>query len=1005
MSLAKSLAVFMAALMNPFRSNLAAARAVPRKRYGVPTPFHLRTAIMVIGIPLSLVGNSAAQETASSPDSNIIASGQDGAQCEQCDKVSPSISILDPNPIMGFENPALWGVRIKGVTLDPNVKSTSVRTQGNAALAVINPPSGITLTSSPISSRTSALAGIGNSGAILQLDFRVQTETIGLSADDQSPETTDDSFIDAYVSVKSLGLNNIPLGQAQFQKLRSGMYNTIGFSIPDSLSSALKDAAFNDLVFEFAIRAPHNIEGMYMFDNLRVHSVELVQSPTGSAPPAGYGGSLDLVVFGAKPASQTFPLGPAQIPGGFHLKQGTAGETTVQLKLGLDSSPALTCTYIADSDDKLDQTFILSSCTGGYHAGDLVSSNWASLGIMGGSAPQQLHAQLSLSPLGDLSGSGLLPPMPTYWGDADNCAPAPAHGKVVTVSTSCATQTAKANQIVTDYFNQLNSAKPSPNWVVTPVPEAALRSGDGTPATSSVRPEVAANDLPFSTGGDLNPGGSFDAYWKLSGNLTPTAVAGTDENLTHFDAAFTAHGVLFGDDIDAVDAKITADTDSGETTPAFKPATSTGTLGFYVFGEEIPSGGLTFSPSTGFSVDPSLNQEFDLPPIQIWIFDITLGALVDADLNAKGSAALSGADLSVIPTASIGGHISGGINLGIAEGNVDAKINLVALSAPTTAQVKWVLNTSPAICAATLNGSLDGNLNLSSGGGQVNLDASFGVCPFCYTDSYTLFKWNSLVSKSWALFDDTIDTQLFALPASMCKYPIKVSIVSPTSGSSLSSGLPTTLTGSATPTDSTLPYTSTYTWKYTRGANAGTITIDPAGANSANPTVTFGPPTSGNNSTWTIGLTATTTVRSASGLSLQQTATATPVTVTVTKIPKGVYIAQVSTSNNGVAIPDPVTGVLNVGNVPGIITVSGIVSGSMGTLNTAFTVAPCNDDTAACTSPGSATTLATSGAATASPSAAWTGFEGGFYKITMTTTAGASSFGTASAVIFGTVLF
>jgi hypothetical protein len=564
---------------------------------------------------------------------------------------------------------------------------------------------------------------------------------------------------------------------------------------------------------------------------------------------------------------------------------------------------------------------------------------------------------------------------------------------------------------VTGYFNAVNSANPSQNWVVAPVPESATRSGDGTPTNFGsspnvvATPNVAANSLPFSTGGDLNPGGSFDAYWSLSGTLTPTAVAGTDENLTHFDAAFTTHGVLFGDDVDVVDAKVTADTDSGETTPTYKPATSKGTLGFYVFGEEIPSGGLSFNPSTGFSVDPSWTQEYDLPPIQIWIFDITLGALIDADLNASGSAALSGADLSVIPTASLGGHIHGGINLGVADGGVDAKVNLVTLSAPTTAQVKWVLNTDAAICAATLDGTLKSDLKLSSGGGEVDLDATFGICPFCYTDTYKLFKWNALASSSWNLFNDTIDTQLFALPTSMCGYPITVKILSPSSGASLSSSLPITMTGSGTPNENTLPYTTTYAWTYTPGANAGTIAISPAGATSANPTVTFGPPTSGNTSTWTIGMTATTTVRSAGGSSIVETAKATPVTVTVLKIPKGVYIAQVTSSNNGVAVPDPTTGVLELGNVPGLITVSGTVSGGPSTLNSTFTVAPCNDGTAACTTPGTATSLPTTAASTASPSATWTGFSGGYYKVTMTTTAGATTFGTASAIVYGTVLF
>jgi hypothetical protein len=990
MSLAQLLTVCIAALTIPLRSR--PARAVQTRRRYKPTPTFIRTGFMVAGMGLSVFNFAAAQEAATGTDSHGIASGKDHGQ------------LLDPNSIMGFEVPDAWFVRIDGFFPDFNVKSTTTRTQGSAAFAVADPPSLMTLTSRRVASTATALAGIGDKGALLQLDVELPTQSNDSGRDREDCDPSNGA-IEGFVSIRSLGLRRVSLGHVSLNKFRTGIYNTVGFSIPEHVSSALNGASFDDMVFEFEISSPGRVRGAYLFDNLRVHSVELTQSPTGSAPPAGYGGSVDLVVPGNAPVSETFALGPAQVPGGFHLKKGTAGATTVQLQFGLDSAPALTCTYIPDSDDSSHESYILKSCTDGYEGGDLVNANWVSLGIKGGTVAQQIHAQLALSPLGDLTGSDLIPAMPTYWGDADACSPAPVAGKIVTTSTSCASQTAKASQIVTEYFNQVNGAHPSPNWVVAPVPEAATRSGDGTPTNILTGAPVPPNDPPFDTGGDLNPGGSFDAYWRLSGNLTPTAVNGTDENLTHFDAVFTAHGVLFGDDIDVVDAKVTADTDSGETTPTYKPATSTGTLGFYVFGEEIPSGGLTFSPSTGFSVDPSWNQEYDLPSIQIWIFDITLGALVDADLNAQGSAALSGADLSVTPTASIGGHISGGINIGIADGNVDAKVNLITLSAPTTAQVKWVLNTSPSLCAATLNGSLNGNLNLGSGGGQVDLDATFGPCPFCYTDSWTLFKWNSLVNKSWNLFNDTIDTQLFALPTSLCKYPITVSILSPTSGANLSSGLPITITGSAAPNDDTIASTSTYNWTYTPGAKAGTITVNPAGANGPNPIVTFGPPTSGNTSTWTIGLTATTSVEGVGGAANTVTATATPVTVTVSNLSNGVYIGQVLTATNGPAVPDPVTGVLNVGNVPGAITIDGIVAGGTGALNTVFTVALCNDGTAACTDPISPTTLTTVGAASASPSASWTGFQGGYYKITMTTTSGAATFGTASAVIYGSLLF
>ena len=993
MSHTKLLAARLAGLTGPNWLRSGLTRLAPTRGCFKPTPTVIRTGIIAAGIALAVFNYGAAQQAASG--SHGVGDGFTNASLG-------NHSAPDSNAIMGFEVPNVWLVRIDGFFPDFNVKSTTDRTQGSAAFAVSNPPSLMTLTSSPISSTAGALAGIGNRGALLQLDLLLPTQVGGSGPDDRDDCDPRSGSIEGFVSVRSLGLQHVSLGHVSLKNYHTGIYSTIGFSIPNDISSALNGATFNDMVVEFEISSPGRVRGAYLFDNLRVHSVELDQSPTGSAPPSGYGGSVDLVVPGNAPLTQTFALSPAQIPSGFHLKKGTAGSTTVQLQYGLDGAAALTCTYKPDTSDKTGESYVLKSCTDTYEAGDLVSANWVSLAITSGAIGQQLDAQLALSPLGDLTGSGLIPAMPTFWGSSDACTPSPVAGSVVTSSTGCTAQTAQANQIVTTYFNQEDSEHPSPNWIVAPVSQAALRNGDGTPFGAGA---TSGNNVPFSTGGDLNPGGSFDAYWKLSGNLDPTVVNGTDENLTHFDAAFTAHSVLFGDDVDVVDAKVTADTDSGETKPAYKPATSTGTLGFYVFGEEIPSGGLSFKPSVGFSIDPSWNQEYDLPPIQIWIFDITLGALIDADLNAQGSAALSGADLSVTPNAAIGAHVSGGINLGVASGSVDAKVNLITLSTPTTAQVKWVLNNTPQVCATTLNGSLNSNLNLSSGGGEVDLDASVGDCPICYTHSWTLFKWNPLVSKSWSLLNDSIDVQLFPLPTSLCPYTASASIVSPTNGASLSSGLPVTLVGTAGPTDDTIASTSTYNWTYTPGANAGTITINPAGANGPNPVVTFGAPTSGNTSTWTIGLTATTTVTGVGGSANTVTTTATPVTVSVTNLQEGVYIGQI-VSTNGPAVPDPtVGGAYNIGNVPLPVAVSGIVSGATGTLNTTFTVAYCNDQTAACTNPVSPMSLPVTGAATTSPSAVWaSGFQGGYYKITMTTTAGGSSFGTASAIVYGYVL-
>jgi hypothetical protein len=1005
MSFAQSLFICFATLMTFNLWKLALARA--RHKTKPCAPSSAAAAAATIGImALCLGANSVAQETPSADGSEPAVS-----------KMSSNVSVVtNPNMIMGFEQSAAW--LVSSGTADPNlsVQLTGIRTQGNAAYAVSNPPALFKLISRPISSSATALAGIGNSGALLQLDVLVPCgSSLSTHGESGTCGPAADGLIEGFVSSNSRGLNHISLGNISLNKYRTGIYNTIPFEIPASVASALGDANYSDLIFEFEVRAPEgNVGGTYLFDNLRVHSVELIQSPNGEAPPVDYGESVEFTVNSNKLEKHTFDVNPVQIPSGLHLKLGAAGTTTIVLEGGLDSSTSFTCNYVPDSSDKSGQLYKFNSCSAGYEAGDIITANWLSLGISGGQSSQQLYTQFAVRPLGDLIGAGLLPPMPTFWGNSDTCSPAPVAGKAVTSSTSCSNQTAQANQIVTNYFNQVNSAHPSSGWVVAPVPDGAIRHADGTPtnqlgAKAAVSPDDSSNELTFDTGGDLNPGGSFDAYWKLSGDLDPTAVAGTNENLTHFDTAFTAHGVLFGQDVDVVDAKLTADTDSGETTPASKPATSSGTLDFFVFGEEFPSGGESFNPSTGFSIDPSLDEELDLPPIQVWIFTLTLGADVEADLSVQGSAALSGADLSATPNVSLNANIKGGVNLGIAQGDVDAKVNLVKLSTPVSAQAKWDLDTDPSICAAEVSGSLDGNVDISSGGGSVNLDATFGDCPFCITDSWTLFKWGALASKSFNLFNDTISTQLFGLPGSMCSYPITVSIQSPSSGAVLSSTLPITLTGSAAPTESTVPFTATYNWTFTPGANASTVTVNPTGANRPNPTVTFGPPTSGNTSTWTINLTATTTVHSAGGAVLTQTATATPVTIQVTNLAPGAYISQVSSANNGIATPQ--NGVLNVGNVPGTITFSGIVDDAPSTPTTTFTVAPCtyitNGKISTCLVNlfSSPTTLTTVGANTATPSASWMGFEGGYYLVTMTTAVGVSTFGTTSAVIYGTVLF
>lgn len=270
----------------------------------------------------------------------------------------------------------------------------------------------------------------------------------------------------------------------------------------------------------------------------------------------------------------------------------------------------------------------------------------------------------------------------------------------------------------------------------------------------------------------------------------------------------------------------------------------------------------------------------------------------------------------------------------------------VAIKLPVTAQAKWVINTSPARCDFSLNGDLRGDITLGSGGGEVDLDATFGICPFCDTESQTLFKWANLLSTTKNLFNQTIDTTLFELPTSLCSFPITVSIVSPANSASLSSGLPITLQGSAKPNDSTLAVANAkYTWTYTPG-DSSTYSGATTGAN---PVVTFGTPNPGPTSTWKIGLSATVTVNDSQNHPVTSTASATPITVTVSSLSTGVYISQVVSAVTGAGIPDS-NGVIVVNNGPtglgtfgtGNITISGLVQGLSAT-NTTFTVATCAD--------------------------------------------------------------
>jgi hypothetical protein len=907
-----------------------------------------------------------------------------------------ALSGVDSDAIMGFETTAGWSLMASAKST--TASSTTTRTQGSFALSLDGPSNRTTLTSLPVASTASALAGVGDVGAMFEVDVLLPLV---------QGNAVNSGRMQLFVRCPSRGLYDVLVGAVAFNPFRLGVYNTMKLPIPTAVSRALGgDATFDDLTFEIAVTSPGMITGSYLFDKLRVHSGRLVTAGVGTRPPLGYGGSIDLVVFGGTSVVQSFALEPVQVPSSLHLKLGTAGNTSVQLALGLDGTPSLSCTYAPDPLDATGTSYRLTSCTAGAQAGDLVSANWVSLAIVGGDSSIKLRAQLASNPVGDQVGAGIIPPMPTFWGDFDGCVPSPSPGTIVTTSASCARQVAQANQIVTDYFNLVNQSNVAPNWIVTPVPERARRHGDGSAHDNLTGPPPPPGDppLPFDDEGHLNQGGDWDAYWRLSGEADPESVAGSDRTTTFFSATFGTHVVLFGEDVDVASIEADVRTATTESTPVAVGPSQTGTLHLFLFGIEIPTGGISTDLTT-FNFEEDKEFDYDLPPIQIWIFSVTIGATATVGFTATGSFPVnsSGFNLVFTPQAALGAHVKGGVSLYIASGGVDAKVQLLSVFIPVTVSEGWGFNFDPAVCDATLTGSQKAQAMIGSAGGEIDLVASFGVCPFCKDESWPLFKWAPLLTYTEDLFSGPV-ADTFGLPPAVCTKPLTVQIDAPTSGGTTAANLPITLLGHATATDHAgfVPCND-LTWTFTP-ANASD-SVSPSTASGCSPQVTFAQPANGSSASWTINLSASESFTNAFE-TITESGTATPVSLTVSTLAGGDYITLLTDSNGTSYTPNLASCsgftfcITNSLNAALSFTVQGLVSGASGALSTSFTVTDSSNNT---------TALTTNNATSATPSATWTppvvnGTNQGNFTITMTTTAGGSSFGTATATVAFSVL-
>jgi hypothetical protein len=905
-----------------------------------------------------------------------------------------ALTSVDPDAVMGFETTAGW-------TLTGSAKTTSdssitmPRIQGSFALALAGPSNLTTLTSLPVASAAAALAGVGDVGAMFEVDVEIPL---------QQGNAVNSGRMQLFVSCPSRKLNNVLVGAVTFNQFRPGGYNTMKFPIPANVRSALGgDATFSDLTFQFVVSSPGMLTGSYLFDHLRVHSARLITAGVNPSPPPGYGGSVDLVVLGGTPVVQSFALEPVQVPTSFHLKLGTAGNTSVLLQLGLDGTASFSCTYASDPAGK---SYHLTSCTAAVQAGDIVSANWVSLAIVGGDSSIKLRAQLASNPVGDQVGGGIIPPMPTFWGDFDGCVPSPSPGAIVTTSTSCANQVAQANQIVTDYFKLVNQGSFAPNWIVAPVGERARRHGDGSAHDNLTGPPPPPGDppIPFDDEGHLNEGGDWDAYWRLSGEADPETVAGSDRTTTFFSATFGTHVVLFGEDVDVVSIEADVRTATTESVPVAVGPSQTGTLHLFLFGLEIPTGGFSTDLTT-FDFEETKEFDYDLPPIEIWIFEITLGATAEVGFTATGSFPVnsSGFNLVFTPEASVGAHVMGGVSIVVASGGVDAKVQLLSVGIPVSVSENWGFNFDPAVCDATLTGSQAAQAKIGSLGGEIDLVASFGICPLCKDESWPLFKWDPLLEYTEDLFSTPVMSS-FGLPPAVCTKDLTVQIDTPSSGDSVSANLPITLLGHAKAADhaGNVPC-SDLVWTFTPADASDSVS--PSSATGCAPQVTFAQPANGTSASWTINLSASESFTNAFE-TITESGTAPPVSLTVTTLAGGDYITQLTDNNGNSYTPNLASCagftfcITNSVNTALSFTVQGLVSGASGALSTTFSVTDSSNNT---------TALTTNNATTATPSATWTppvvnGTNQGNFTITMTTTAGGSQFGMATATVAFSVL-
>lgn len=725
-------------------------------------------------------------------------------------------NVVSSGAVLGFESTAGW------IANSANVALSTSRTEGTHAVALTPFGAAATILSQSVAIDAAGLAGLSDPSAVFALDVAPPANADG---------------VEVLVSEPKRGFTNVSLGRVALATVKPGLFTTVRFAIPQNLKPALGTSAatFGPLVLTVRVTtngAPAS-PAAFVLDHLRVHSpgAKLSAQPTSVDLDA----KLSYSPSRSTPAVANLPVGIVQVPARLHVAAGGSGQGSATLELGFGGAPTFSCRYAADSTGA---NYDIASCSGGAAAGDLVGADFARLTIVGGNptaGATRVRAQLDVNTVGDRAGSGIVPPMPTYWGATPS----------------------ETGQIVGAYFDAVNAQpKTEERWVQAPAARyGRVPLGPPTMAVTAPRPFAGVSDHPFDTGGHINEGGAFDAYWRLLGDLS--ADNSNNRNRAHFDIDLSAHAVALWQDVNVIKVHGTVDTDSGEVQSfGFTNPSATGSFHAYLFGVRLPGGSDNIDPHTGFDFTISSPPiEYDVLRMQYWIFSLSAGVSASASITTHGSLSFGNFDLGVAPAAVISGFCKGGVDIGIASGVVDATVDLLSVSTPVNATASWAFDTNPGPndCRATLSSKLDGIGDISTLGGRVDLVATFGVCPFCFHASQNLVSWSPAAEWKTALFPTIpLFNVSFPLPPAVCLIPLNVNIQAPTAQQTIYAGQQVQVGGGATRVQNgnfkiVDCSTATATWSWS-GASSG----ESSGVDNCQPLLRFAAPGS-----YTITLTIT----------------------------------------------------------------------------------------------------------------------------------------------------